>query len=113
MLQSIIAGSLRQRLVLVVVALVLVGFGINAAQHLSVDAFPDVANVQVQIATEASGKSPEEVARLAEMGDEELNSLEQRDDAKLSAIRRYVRALGGELELVVVLKTGHRMRLDI
>jgi heavy metal efflux system protein len=64
MLHSIIAGSLRQRLILVVVALVLVGFGINAAQHLSVDAFPDVANVQVQIATEAPGKSPEEVERF-------------------------------------------------
>src|ERR1700712_576806 len=64
MLQSIIAGALRQRLILVVVSLVLVGFGINAAQHLSVDAFPDVANVQVQIATEASGKSPEEVERF-------------------------------------------------
>ncbi|QHN02881.1 efflux RND transporter permease subunit [Granulicella sp. WH15] len=64
MLQSIIAGALRQRLILVVVALVLVGFGLNAAQHLSVDAFPDVANVQIQIATEASGKSPEEVERF-------------------------------------------------
>jgi cobalt-zinc-cadmium resistance protein CzcA len=59
MLQSIIAGSLRHRLILTVVAFVLVGFGVNAAQRLSVDAFPDVANVQVQIATEASGKSPE------------------------------------------------------
>jgi hypothetical protein len=59
------------------------------------------------------GKTPDEVARLAEMDQEELNRLEQRDDAKLSTIRRYVRALGGELELVVVLKTGHRMRLDI
>jgi len=49
MLQAIIAGALRQRLILVVVALVLVGFGLNAAQHLSVDAFPDVANVQVQM----------------------------------------------------------------
>src|SRR6201995_3935532 len=60
MVHSIIAGALRQRLILVVVALVLVGFGIHAAQHLSVDAFPDVANVQVQIATEA----PEEVERF-------------------------------------------------
>ena len=59
MLHSIIAGALRQRLILVVVALVLVGFGINAVGHLSVDAFPDVANVQVQIATEAAGKSPD------------------------------------------------------
>src|ERR1700748_3312506 len=64
MLHSIIAGALRLRLILVVVSLVLVGFGINAAQHLSVDAFPDVANIQVQIATEAPGKSPEEVERF-------------------------------------------------
>jgi cobalt-zinc-cadmium resistance protein CzcA len=64
MVHAIIAGALRQRLILVVVALVLVGFGINAAQHLSVDAFPDVANVQVQIATEAAGKSPEEIERF-------------------------------------------------
>jgi cobalt-zinc-cadmium resistance protein CzcA len=64
MLQSIIGGALRHRLILVVVSLVLVGFGLNAAQHLSVDAFPDVANVQVQIATEAAGKSPEEVERF-------------------------------------------------
>src|ERR1700761_8044192 len=64
MLQGLIAGALRQRLILVVVSLVLLGFGLNAANHLSVDAFPDVANVQVQIATEAAGKSPEEVERF-------------------------------------------------
>src|ERR1700759_4904111 len=64
MLHGIISGALRQRLILLVVAVVLVGFGLQAAQHLSVDAFPDVANVQVQIATEAPGKSPEEVERF-------------------------------------------------
>src|ERR1700712_152239 len=64
MLQSIIAGALRHRLILLVVSVVLVGFGVHAVQHLSVDAFPDVANVQVQIATEAPGKSPEEVERF-------------------------------------------------
>ncbi|MFM7571231.1 MAG: efflux RND transporter permease subunit, partial [Betaproteobacteria bacterium] len=31
---------------------------------LSVDAFPDVTNVQVQIATEAAGRSPEEIERF-------------------------------------------------
>ncbi len=64
MLHAIIAGALRQRLILLVVAAVLVGFGMNAAQQLSVDAFPDVTNIQVQIATEAPGKSPEEVERF-------------------------------------------------
>jgi cobalt-zinc-cadmium resistance protein CzcA len=64
MLQSLVAAALRHRLILVVVAGILLVFGLNAAQHLSVDAFPDVANVQVQIATEAAGKSPEEVERF-------------------------------------------------
>jgi cobalt-zinc-cadmium resistance protein CzcA len=64
MLNSIIASALRHRIILIVVSLVLVGFGLNAAQHLSVDAFPDVSNVQVQIATEAAGKSPEEMERF-------------------------------------------------
>jgi cobalt-zinc-cadmium resistance protein CzcA len=48
----------------VVVALALAAFGLRAVQHLSVDAFPDVTNVQVQIATEAPGRSPEEVERF-------------------------------------------------
>ena len=63
-MRSLIAAILRQRLIVTVVAVILVFFGINAAQHLSVDAFPDVTNIQVQIATEAPGKSPEEVERF-------------------------------------------------
>src|SRR5215218_5666891 len=64
MIQSLIRGALNQRLVVVVLAFVLMAFGVNAARKLSVDAFPDVTNVQVQIATEAPGRSPEEVERL-------------------------------------------------
>jgi len=64
MIESLIRGALKQRLVVVVVALALFGFGIMALKKLSVDAFPDVTNVQVQIATQAIGKSPEEVERF-------------------------------------------------
>ncbi len=64
MLESLIRAALKQRLVVAVVAVCLVAFGLNAARKLSVDAFPDVTNVQVQIATEAKGRSPEEVERF-------------------------------------------------
>ncbi|MEI7455255.1 MAG: efflux RND transporter permease subunit [Nitrosomonadales bacterium] len=64
MLESLIRAALKQRLVLVVVAVCLVVFGLDATRKLSVDAFPDVTNVQVQIATVAQGRSPEEVARF-------------------------------------------------
>ena len=63
-MRALIAHVLHQRLVILVVSLMLLAFGINAAMHLSVYAFPDVTNVQVQIATEAPGKSPEEVERF-------------------------------------------------
>jgi len=64
MVNALIRIALQQRIVVVVVALGLIAFGIRALQHLSVDAFPDVTNVQVQIATEAPGRSPDEVERL-------------------------------------------------
>ena len=64
MLKSLIRAALSQRLLVVVVAMVLVGFGVRAAMRLSVDAFPDVTNVQVQIASEVPGRSPEEVERF-------------------------------------------------
>jgi len=63
-MESIVRFCLQQRIILVVVALALVAFGVRALQHLSVDAFPDVTNVQVQVATEAPGRSPEEVERF-------------------------------------------------
>ncbi|MCP4638728.1 MAG: efflux RND transporter permease subunit [Methyloversatilis sp.] len=64
MIESMVRGALSQRLVIVVLAFVLLAFGLDAARKLSVDAFPDVTNVQVQIATNAPGRSPEEVERF-------------------------------------------------
>ena len=64
MLTSMIRAALSQRLIVVVLALVLCAFGLREATRLSVDAFPDVTNVQVQVATEAPGRSPEEIERF-------------------------------------------------
>ena len=64
MLQSLIRAALSQRLLVVVVALVLCAFGLRESMRLSVDAFPDVTNVQVQVATEFQGRSPEEIERF-------------------------------------------------
>jgi len=64
MIEMVIRTSLQQRLVLLVVFIVLGLFGARSVQNLSLDAFPDVTNVQVQVATEAAGRSPEEVERF-------------------------------------------------
>ncbi|MFD0668836.1 efflux RND transporter permease subunit [Ramlibacter sp. MAHUQ-53] len=64
MLQSLIRAALTQRLLVVVIALVVCAFGLRESLRLSVDAFPDVTNVQVQVATEFAGRSPEEIERF-------------------------------------------------
>lgn len=64
MIESLVRAALRQRLIVMVFAVALMIAGVFALQRLSVDAFPDVTNVQVQIATQATGKSPEEVERF-------------------------------------------------
>ncbi|MEK9939677.1 MAG: efflux RND transporter permease subunit, partial [Methylotenera sp.] len=64
MIESLVRAALKQRLVLLVIAVGLMIAGTFALQKLSVDAFPDVTNVQVQIATQATVKSPEEVERF-------------------------------------------------
>jgi heavy metal efflux system protein len=64
MIESLIRGALKQRLIVLVIGVALILAGIFAVKKLSVDAFPDVTNVQVLIATQATGKSPEEVERF-------------------------------------------------
>src|SRR5512138_216702 len=64
MLSSLVKSALKQRLVVVVLALVALGLGLDATLKLSVDAFPDVTSIQVQVATEVTGRSPDEVERI-------------------------------------------------
>ncbi|MEK7768103.1 MAG: efflux RND transporter permease subunit, partial [Pseudomonadota bacterium] len=64
MLAAIVRAMLKQRLLVVVISLGLCVAGVFATKTVSVDAFPDVTNIQVQVATVAVGRSPEEVERL-------------------------------------------------
>ncbi|MDE1982675.1 MAG: efflux RND transporter permease subunit, partial [Betaproteobacteria bacterium] len=64
MIRPLLEAALRHRVVVLVLAAVLLAAGLFAVKGLAVDAFPDVTNVQVQVAAEAPGRSPEEVERF-------------------------------------------------
>ena len=64
MMAAIVRAMLRQRLLVVMIGLMLCVAGGFAVKNLTVDAFPDVTNIQVQVATVAIGRSPEEMERL-------------------------------------------------
>ena len=64
MLSSFLAFALRQRVLVVVIACILVVGGIYAFQTIAIDAFPDVTTVLVQVVTKVPGMSPAEVERF-------------------------------------------------
>jgi CzcA family heavy metal efflux pump len=64
MLQALVLWSLRNRVVVVALALLLLGTGIFAARRSRLDVFPEFAPPQVVIQTEAPGLSPTEVEQL-------------------------------------------------
>ncbi len=64
MINRIIEFSLKQRLMVIAMVILIIAFGLNSLNTLPIDAFPDVTNVQVQIITEAPGLSPVEVEKL-------------------------------------------------
>ncbi len=61
---SIIRFALRFRVIVVVLACLLVAYGIYVLDHASYDAFPEFAPPQVDIQTEAPGFSAEQVETL-------------------------------------------------
>lgn len=64
MLNKIIDGSIRNRLMVVLMLLSIIVGAIMILPKLNLDAFPDVTNVQVTINTEAAGLASEEAEQL-------------------------------------------------
>jgi len=64
MIERIIETSLRQRLLVIVAIVAVIGLGIYHYTKLPVDAFPDISPIMVPIFAEAHGMAPEEVERL-------------------------------------------------
>jgi CzcA family heavy metal efflux pump len=64
MLRSIVRFSLRRRVTVLVLACVLLGYGIYSLSIARYDLFPEFAPAEVVIQTEAPGLSPEQVEQL-------------------------------------------------
>lgn len=63
-MENFVASLVKQRLLVCFCFLLCIAGGVNAFLNLPIDAFPDLANNQVQILTEAHGMAPVEVEQL-------------------------------------------------
>ena len=60
----------------------------------------EILEASLKEAREMAGKTQAEVAKKIDMSQSQVSETEQRDDHLISTVRRYVEALGGELEIV-------------
>ncbi len=63
-MNRVVASSLRQRFLVVLLTLVLIGAGTRSLERLPVDAYPDLSPPIVEIITQWPGHAAEEVERL-------------------------------------------------
>jgi len=63
-INRIVASSLRQRFLVVLMTVVLIGAGLRALNRLPVDAYPDLSPPIVEVITQWPGHAAEEVERL-------------------------------------------------
>src|SRR6516165_11236408 len=69
-------GILRKRNIVVFLALCLLFFGYKCHENLPLEAYPDIANMQVRVITQVPGKAAEEMERLVTIPlDKELNGI--------------------------------------
>jgi heavy metal efflux system protein len=64
MLERLIAFSLRNRLLVGLLLVLIVGIGSWAVATIPIDAFPDVTNIQVEVVSTAPGLAPLEIERV-------------------------------------------------
>ncbi len=64
------------------------------------DAEEDLLQLDLRGLRELLGKTQQEIAALLERSQGQVSETERRQDLRLSTLRSYVEALGGELEVV-------------
>ena len=91
-MNRIVASSLGQRLLVVLLTVILIGAGMRSLDRLPVDAYPDLSPPMVEIITQWPGHAAEEVERLITVPVERgMNGIPQTDGAALGLALRPVR----------------------
>lgn len=62
----------------------------------------ELLEMDLRALREAMGLTQEELAERIAITQSQLSKMERREDHRISTVRRYVAALGGELEIVAV-----------
>jgi transcriptional regulator with XRE-family HTH domain len=74
-----------------------------SSERVRKEAAEELRSLTLRQLREEAGKTQVEMADLVEVTQSALSRMERREDNPMDALRRYVEALGGELEVVAVI----------
>ncbi len=74
--------------------------GAERVERIRREVEQEILEMNLREVRELAGKTQAELAEAAQLSQAELSRAERREDHLLSSLRRYVEALGGELEVV-------------
>lgn len=99
-MNRIVASSLRQGFLVVLLTVILIGVGIHSLYRLPVDAYPDLSPPMVELITQWPGRASEEVERLITVPiEKEMNGLPE-----MTALRSI--SLYGLSDVILTFRNG-------
>jgi transcriptional regulator with XRE-family HTH domain len=87
-------------------------FSLEEIEKIRKEALRDLLEEDLRALCEAAGVTQEELAEKVAADQSQISRLERRGDARVSLLKRYVEALGGELQIVATLR-GKVVRLPV
>lgn len=85
-------------------------FSPDQLKEIDAEVERELIEMDLRALREAMGLTQEELAAKVEITQSQLSKLERREDHRVSTLRRYVEALGGQLEIIAVIG-AKRVRL--
>src|ERR1700728_3755154 len=99
-MNRIVASSLRQRFLILLMTVVLIGAGTRSLDRLPVDAYPDLSPPMVEVITQWPGRAAEEVERLITVPvEKDMNGI-----ARMTTIRSI--SLYGFSDVILTFSNG-------
>ena len=87
-------------------------FSPDEIEKIRREALRDLLEEDLRALREAAGVTQEELAEKVAVDQSQISRLERQGDARVSLLKRYVEALGGELQIVATLR-GKVVRLPV
>jgi predicted transcriptional regulator len=87
-------------------------FSAKEIEELGTQAIEELVESDLRALREAAGLTQEEMAARVKIAQSQISRVETRGDTRVSILKRYVEALGGELNIVATVR-GKTVRLPL